>query len=71
MHVQVRVHLSSLNAEVQPPQEENGTSCSALIFDEKTRSESSLYAMQTTIIPPQVLLLVANKLQPQDDEPDE
>lgn len=61
--LQVRVHASSLNCSFEPPQANSQTSCSVFVFDEKMRSESTLYTMQTTAVPPQVLLLVANKLE--------
>lgn len=62
--MQVKVHAASLNCNLQLPESRNvrGSSCSALIFDEKMRSESILYAMQTTVVAPQVILLVANRL---------
>jgi len=65
----VRIHPSSLNSSVAVPKKTAPTqsSCAVAIFDEKTRQEATLYVMQTTLVEPHVLLLVANRLQMQDD----
>ena len=65
--MQVKVHPASLNSTLSAPERDRlggGQPCQVLIFDEKTRSESTLYVMQTTLIPPHLLLLVANRLLP-------
>ena len=64
--LQVKVHPASLNSTLSPPERDRlgAQPCQVLIFDEKTRSESTLYVMQTTLIPPHLLLLVANRLLP-------
>ena len=64
---QVKIHASSLNTNIEPPHNGDGTALSCLVFDEKTRSESTLFAMQTTAVPPQALLLVSHQLAPDPD----
>lgn len=56
-YLQVRVHTSSLNCNWRQ------TSPAALAFDERMRLESSLFVMQTSVLPPHVLLLVAARLE--------
>ena len=64
--LQVKVHPASLNSTLSAPERGRleGQPCRVLIFDEKTRSESTLHVMQTTLITPHLLLLVANRLLP-------
>ena len=67
--MQVRIHPSSLNCIVGPPKKvaSGQSSCAVAIFDEKTRQEATLYAMQTSLVDPHALLLVANRLEGQQD----
>lgn len=51
-----------------PAQQEQRAPCRVLVFDEKTRHESTLFAMQTTLSTPHVLLLVGSKLSTQQSE---
>ena len=64
--LQVRVHPSSVNSQLQMPQPpEQGAShtCPVMIFDEVTRGEAMLYVRQCTAVGAHALLLVCAHLR--------
>ena len=76
----VRIHASSVNSNLRPPPppplprcgDGRGTPqhpCPLVVFDELTRSESSLYVRQTTAVGAHPVLLVAERVSRQPPKP--
>ena len=76
----VRVHASSVNSNLRPPpppplSKESGSGgkplhpCPLVVFDELTRSESSLYVRQTTAVGAHPLLFVAERVSRRPPKP--
>ena len=73
MHLQVRIHPSSINNQLTVPEPAQGSSgeCSIVLFEEITRGEAQLYVRQCTLAGAHALLLVAAHLGISQDEPSE